>query len=251
MVRFRIKYRKVGAVRYTSHRDVMRIFRRSFAAGGVPVCYSEGFNPHPRLSFGPSLRTGWEGLGEYMDALVEREIPDLHTRCNANLPEGLEVVEYAEVCGSVPKLSADVRAARYEIALDATSLGRSTGWIQFVEESGGRANRAGVEADRPLLDVLERGIRGRFAGARDGRRGGTEPALLEIEVYGQEGEIRIEYLSTMHQGKSLFPEDILEPFIGDPRSLETPMRVARKALYVERNGAFHLPISRGVVQKFI
>ena len=119
MVRLRIKYEKRGPIRFTSHRDLLRIFRRCFAAGEIPVRFSQGFNPHPKFSFGPSLRTGWEGLDEYMDVFLETPIDDAVSRCNTHLPDGFRVIETARVSESVPKLSADVKAARYGVVLDA------------------------------------------------------------------------------------------------------------------------------------
>jgi hypothetical protein len=63
-----------------------------------------------------------------------------------------------------------------------------------------------------------------------------------------DGSISIEYLSTMHGGRSLFPEDVLTPFLGDPSCYRVPMRVARKSLYVERSGKFVSPISRAAME---
>ena len=66
----------------------------------------------------------------------------------------------------------------------------------------------------------------------------------------KDGEMRIQYVSTMDQGKSLFP-DMLEEYIGDSPGMEVPMRVVRTALFVERDGAHHSPISKGVVQNLL
>lgn len=250
MVRFRIRYEKIGPIRYTSHKDLLRIFRRSLAAARIPVCYSQGFNPHPRLSFGPSLRTGWEGLDEYMDVLLERGIDDLDTRCNATLPGGLKIVGCAQVEDSVPKLSADIKAARYEVTVDESNLanGRNTRWERFVRRAGATRNEA---SDKRPFGELEDELRCRFQSAGSGEdRDTPEPSLLEVRITEQAGSLRIEYLSTMHQGKSLFPE-ILERYFGDSLGMEVPMQVMRKALLVERHGAYHSPISKGVVQNLL
>lgn len=247
MVRFRIRYEKVGPIRYTSHRDLLRIFRRCLATADVPVCYSQGFNPHPRISFGPSLRTGWESLDEYLDVLLERPVDDLTMRCNTALPEGLEILEMAQAETSVPKLSADVMAARYQVTVDAANLAPegSPQWADFVR----RAQANGHAGKWPLAE-LEDDLRRRFPSGAASVDGGAGPSLLEINVDEQGDGLRIEYLSTMHQGKGIFP-DVLEPYFGDPDGMTVPFQVVRKALFVARRGAFLSPINKGVVQNLL
>ncbi|UCH82551.1 MAG: DUF2344 domain-containing protein, partial [Candidatus Latescibacterota bacterium] len=118
-MRLRIRYEKRGPIRFTSHRDLLRIFRRCFAAGSVPMRFSQGFNPHPLFSFGPSLRTGWESLDEYMDIFLATPFDGPVSTYNAHLPDGLRVLKTIPVGKSVPKLSADIKAVRYSVVLDA------------------------------------------------------------------------------------------------------------------------------------
>jgi hypothetical protein len=261
MLRERLRYEKRGPMRFTSHRDLMRIFRRAFAAADVPVSFSQGFNPHPRLSFGPSLRTGWEGFDEYMDVLLESPDTDLAPRCNGFLPEGLRILETGSVGERVPKLAADVTGARYEIIVDpADVFERRTELEQPVWESLSGTPAEG-EGDRSaperVLSHLETGIRGRYsdtqnAPSADEPTGPPAPAVLDVrcvETRGIPGSpVMIEYLSTMHGGKSLFPEDVLTPFLGDPYHYRVPLRVARKALYVARGGALVSPMSRAAME---
>jgi radical SAM-linked protein len=250
MVRYRIRYQKVRAIRFTSHRDLLRIFRRSLASANVPVCFSRGFNPHPRFSFGPSLRTGWEGLDEYMDVQLEQAIVDLDTRCNNKLPGGLKIVGFARVGNSVPKLSADIKAARYEVTVDKSNLqeGRKPNWDSFRRKAGAAEPDEGREG---LCRALEDELRRRFdSESADDNGGAREPSLLDIKISEKDGELRIDYLSTMEQGRSLFPE-MLEEYIGDSLGMEVPMKVVRTALLVERDGVYHSPISKGVVQNLL
>jgi hypothetical protein len=253
MVRVRITYKKVGAIRYASHRDLMRIFRRGFTAGGVPVCYSQGFNPHPRLSFGPSLRTGWEGYGECMDVELERHAPDLVARSNANLPDGLEILEAVELTGSTPKLSADIGAARYEVIVDPATLqpGRNASWDRFVTTVADTTSApAGTPAlDERVLSALASDINTRYGPGDDTGEPHDEPRLLDVKLSStKDGDLCLEYLSTMHQGKSIFPEQILEPVMGAALEQDVPWSVVRTGLYVRRHGACHSPTDKGAVQ---
>src|SRR6478672_6634244 len=71
-MKVRIRFSKLGKIRFTSHRDVARIWERALRRAAVPVAYTEGFSPHPKLSFGLALSTGHESLGEYLDVDMRR-----------------------------------------------------------------------------------------------------------------------------------------------------------------------------------
>ncbi len=245
----------------------MRVFRRCFASARIPVSFSHGFNPHPRLSFGPSLRTGWESLDEYMDVPLDMPVTDLAARCNAHLPQGLRILEAAVLCGSVPKLSVDVTAARYEISLDGADVFGEESEVdeQLPNRMFGRPARRETDRGTDVLGALESAIRERFAAgpkedSSDGEAVPGAPVLLKVGTGVSQNEpsgslkdtrITIDYLSTMYGGKSLFPEDILHPFLGDPTGYATPIRVVRTSLYVRRTGDYLSPISRAVVEKRI
>ena len=72
-IRHRVKFAKTAEMRFTSHLDVMRAFQRGLRRAGLPVCFSTGFSPHPRMSFGPPLPLGLTGDGEYFDVLFSRQ----------------------------------------------------------------------------------------------------------------------------------------------------------------------------------
>ena len=69
--RLRFRFSKMGKVRFTSHRDVARMWERALRRSRLPVAYSQGFVPHPLVSFGLALPTGCESLGEYLDVRLE------------------------------------------------------------------------------------------------------------------------------------------------------------------------------------
>ncbi len=262
MLRLRLKYEKTGPIRFTSHRDLMRIFRRSFASADIPVCFSQGFNPHPRLSFGPSLRTGWEGFDEYLDVLLEVPADDFADRCNRYLPDGLRFVETGVVAAPVPKLAADVSAARYEVYVNGTdALERRSGIHKpLLDKVSEEVSQTSPEWLERVTEALGAAIRERFSGASlrastaagGVESGGREPAIIDVRcsAIGGAGDTRvlIEYFSTMHGGRSLFPEDILTPPLADPVGYETPIRVVRRSLYVERGGSYVSPMSRAALE---
>ena len=94
--RVRIRFSKHGKVRFTSHRDVARIWERALRRAEVPIAYTEGFSPRPKLSFGLALSTGHESDGEYLDVAL-RDHDDLAAAnslpalLDPALPDGMEV----------------------------------------------------------------------------------------------------------------------------------------------------------------
>lgn len=76
-MRLRICFSKIGKIRFTSHRDTARIWERGLRRAGLPVAYSEGFTPRPRISFGLALPTGYESEAEYLDVELDAEAAGL------------------------------------------------------------------------------------------------------------------------------------------------------------------------------
>lgn len=222
------------------------------------MCYSQGFNPHPRFSFGPSLRTGWEGCGEYLDAFLERPCGDIVERCTRQLPDGLRILESGTVGEGVPKLAADITGSRYDVRLTESDVcePRPEGETSWMDGASG-VGVSQVQRKHRVLEALAATIVERFGAGRPGGPAGEaddtrRPVVLEARCSETGGEtdasVMIEYVSTMHGGKSLFPEDILTPFLGAPTGYATPVRVTRTALYVERGGEYVSPMSRAALE---
>ncbi len=91
----RITFRKAGRLQYISHLDLQRSMGRIIARAGLPVWYTKGFNPHPKLVFGVPLPVGVESECELLDLRLDRDIPDEAVRdmLNAKLTEELCVLE--------------------------------------------------------------------------------------------------------------------------------------------------------------
>jgi radical SAM family uncharacterized protein/radical SAM-linked protein len=115
--RYRFVFSKSGDARWLSHRQTMDALERMIRAADLPVRYTEGFNPHIRLSMGPALPVGYEGLAETFD--VDCTAP-LHTkhldRANELLPDGVEILDARPLLSGAPKLGRLVAAACYRIS---------------------------------------------------------------------------------------------------------------------------------------
>jgi radical SAM-linked protein len=99
--RLRLRYAKRGRLRFSSHRDFQRAFERAIRRAGVPIAFSAGFNPHPKISYAGAAPTGTASEAEYLEiAVVERCDPEaVRKALDESLPAGLDVLEVVESQG--------------------------------------------------------------------------------------------------------------------------------------------------------
>src|SRR4051794_38437159 len=99
--RLRLRYAKRGRLRFSSHRDFQRAFERAIRRAGVPMAYSAGFNPHPKISYAGAAPTGTASEAEYLEiAVIERLDPQaVRKALDESLPPGLDVLEVVEAQG--------------------------------------------------------------------------------------------------------------------------------------------------------
>lgn len=99
--RLRIRYAKRGRLRFTSHRDFSRAFERAIFRARIPMAYSSGFNPHPRISYAGAAPTGSASEAEYVEIALAQVVDpaDVHDQLEQALPDGLDVVEVVESPG--------------------------------------------------------------------------------------------------------------------------------------------------------
>ncbi|HEX5132508.1 MAG TPA: TIGR03936 family radical SAM-associated protein [Candidatus Krumholzibacteria bacterium] len=233
-MRVRIQFEKLGAVRFTSHKDLLRIFERCFAAAGVPVSWSEGFHPHVRMAFGPPLRTGWESRQEFMDLRLEAPMDGLAEACNEKLPPGLRIVSVVVIDEGTPKLASDIAGVTLEVTLEAGDATAATG------------SRGGEGPDAASIHAA---ITDRFLNTPNADPGA--PRIVDAEVVRNEDAIRIRYTSTVQQQRNVTPEALVLATIGDPDSFRVPIKVTRLAQYVARDERLVSPLDEGVVQTSI
>jgi radical SAM-linked protein len=119
--RIRLRYTKRGRLRFTSHRDFQRAFERALRRAEVPMAYSAGFTPHPKVSYANAAPTGTGSEAEYLEiALTEARDPgNLRALLDASLPTGLDVVDAVEVrtSGLADRLTGSV----WELRLDGVA----------------------------------------------------------------------------------------------------------------------------------
>jgi len=97
-MKYMLKYYRGAELKFISHLDTIRVFERAFRRAGLPVAFSEGFNPHPRFSIALPLALGHESLGELMELTLNKNLTpiEVKNRLNEVLPDGLKILEVNE-----------------------------------------------------------------------------------------------------------------------------------------------------------
>ncbi len=114
--RYRLTFSKTGDARFLSHRQVMDALERVIRAAGLPVRYTQGFNPHIRLSMGPALSVGHEGSAEIFDVDCTAPLNKIHvTKVNSLLPEGVQITDAQALMPGAPSLGKMVDTVRYHL----------------------------------------------------------------------------------------------------------------------------------------
>lgn len=152
----RFRFRKGDEVRFLSHLDLIRTLERAIRRANLPISYSEGFNPRPKMSFGFALAVGILSTGEYGDyEFVEDLDPEeFLIRYNKHLPSGLEVLEAGDLPEGTPTLMSSINAASYELYIpQKTSVEISERWAWLQGQDSYPITRKTKKGTRQV-DVL-------------------------------------------------------------------------------------------------
>ena len=130
MIRVRATFEKCGRAKYISHLDLNRCMLRTFRRSGLPIWYTEGFNPHPYYSFALALSLGFESSCEILDFNLNEEMPydEIRDKLNAVMPEGLKIIKVAE---QKQKITA-ITEAEYSFSLVSDDTERLYGDIEAL-----------------------------------------------------------------------------------------------------------------------
>jgi radical SAM-linked protein len=120
MQRLRIRFSRGEEVKYISHLDLLRLWQRALIRADIPLAYSEGFNPHPRMSLAAPLALGVTGEAELMDIYLSRwSSPHTFTAAiGRQLPQGIEIKQVFNIALTMPSLQSQVRYAEYSVGIE-------------------------------------------------------------------------------------------------------------------------------------
>jgi len=159
-MRIRITFAKQGALRYTGHLDLHRLWERAARRAELPLAYSQGFHPQPKMNIAAALPLGFSSRCEVLDMRLEREVPldGLREKLQGTLPTGIQVASVETVDDKLPALQTLVASAEYEVTLrepiDGTELKRKIDSV-IDSESITRERRGKTYDLRPLIEELK------------------------------------------------------------------------------------------------
>jgi radical SAM-linked protein len=227
-MKIRVRHTKLGKVRFTSHRDSARHWERAVRKAGVPLAYSAGFTPRPRMSFGLALPTGAESLAEYLDMELAADadpagyaLDELATRFSAALPFGYEVTHVVPREAGSASLQEDVVACTWWLTLegvDPMALDAAIATTMAADALPVTRERKGQQSTddvRPAILELSAG------GSHDLPFDDPRPHLCAM-------------LAT--NGRGLRPSELVAAMFPALDPVDTAARVLRTQQWIERDG---------------
>lgn len=253
----RIRFSRGEEVKFISHLDMMKVFERAIRRSGLPIAYSQGFNPHPQMVFGLPLAVGMTSEGEYADFELTQEIEPAQfmERLNASLPEAVRVTAVAQKYSGA-NIMASICGADYEIE------------VYFNEELAVEKIKNVVElllardSIKVMKEVKAKGSKGKSGkgkGKGDSESGGRElketeirPLILSVEVepaksipagyetFQSAFVIRAQF--SAGSAANLRPEMFINALKEQGEIPIAAYRIHRKALYAAINGRMENPL---------
>ncbi len=214
--RLRVRYAKRGPLRFSSHRDFQRAFERALRRSGVPMAYSAGFSPHPKISYSGASPTGVASEAEYLEiAVTERVDPAaLRDALDASLPHGLDILEVVEAAGG--SLPDRLTASRWRIVLPGVSGDAAAAAVRtFLAADEVLVVRRLKDGQR-TLNARAPVVRAEVEDDRAGRRSESSADSSGVEAAGQrrgdpavEADCAILGLVVRHVTPAVRPDDVL------------------------------------------
>ena len=126
MQRLRLRFGRGEEVKFISHLDVVRFWERAFRRAQIPLAYSQGFTPHPRISVAAPLAVGVTSEAEFMDVWLNRWMPpeSFTMRVKDQLPQGFDIFDVREMGLSIPSLQSCLAFAEYRVELRSEKTGQ-------------------------------------------------------------------------------------------------------------------------------
>jgi len=185
--RLRIRYAKRGRLRFTSHRDFSRAFERAIFRARVPMAYSSGFNPHPRISYAGAAPTGSASEAEYLEIGLAQvvDLADIRAALEEALPDGLDVVAIAESPGG--SLSDLLEASHWVLDVGSAAEDAAAAVAAFLAEES-------VSVER----MTKKGL----------REFDCRAAVVRLAAGPRDGGARLD-LVLRHGVPSVRPDDVL------------------------------------------
>lgn len=222
-LRIRMKYKKTGRMRFISHLDLMTLFQRAAFRANVPVVFSQGFNPHPKISFGPALSVGIESEAEYLDMDTDPfvDITSTVKAMNRTLPEGIRILEARTVSRKARSLSDGIGRILYDVYLpDALAEDLDRRVKQFLD----------------MQEVLVE---------RDGKKKDIRPSVESVTASVSAAGATLTFVLNEKGGVKARIQDVLSKMLNINDNEVAMLRIVRTGQLMQENGGWLAPMTVG------
>lgn len=192
-MRIRVTFSKTEPMRFTSHLDLFRAWERTLRRASMPILFSQGYNPRPRMQLAAALPLGFTSSCEVIDIWLEDDAPQVSDMKSVLIqvqPPGIEIQDVIEIDPQDPPLQKRVRSAEYMVTLLDSMSQLSDRVANLLQKDTLQRERRGKTYDlRPLIEDLtlkpaDGGKHKIFMRlfAQEGKTGRPEEVLLALEI---------------------------------------------------------------------
>lgn len=229
-MKIRLRYEKTEVGRYLSHLDLARTMERTLRRAEVPLAFSEGFNPHPRMSFASALAVGITGENEFLDVELRRRVnrEKLEQSIREAMPPALKLKQLEEIPMNGKSLSALINLAAYRFLVSAEKIHEDdvqTG-IDRTLAATELWRQPKVKPGKKIIPAKE-----------------VRSLIRQINVSRENGWLKIEMALVMNNTAQLRPQEVwamLAEFGGFEAAAVS--QVCRTGLYIEEDGKAYMPM---------
>ena len=199
--RLRVWFGKQGDMALVSHLDLMRLFDRVMRRAGLPVAFTGGFHPHPRIALASALSLGSTSSGEIVDFELTQpmDVEDFRTQLVSQLPSDIPIYRIEEIDLKAPAANQAMKAAEYLLTISTPGNVEADKWQDWIV--------AILDQDEILSEVMTKSGKQQSINLRDRL---FEIDLVQVNTSPAESQAILRYLgSCRHDGVILRPEQIL------------------------------------------
>ena len=219
MSRYALLFEKTGLIRFTSHLDLLRMFKRAFRRSEIPVSYSQGFNPHPKMGFCQPLSLGYTGLAELIEFQTDSDSGrnEWMSRISESLPEGINLLNMGIIGDGQRSMAASCFAADYDIEFDVPY-----GLKDFDAEITGFMSHN-------TITVSKKAKKGKVAEID------IKPRIRSLKAVDRDDRLVLEATLDSGSESNLSPELLIKAFCDQtlPFVERYDIQVTRKKLYID------------------
>lgn len=216
----RMQFRKTREGRFLSHLDLMHTWERVIRRSRLPLAFSQGFNPHPKINFASACAVGTTSDGEYMDMELTEDMPltQVKAALDQAMPPAFEVTALKVVQGKTPSLMSIITRARYQL------------WLEFVAEVTQAQLDDAVEQFWRREEVIVYRYK---KNSKDKKPVNIRPGVYQIELRAERNHATLQILVQSGNEGNVRPEEVAYGLMsaGMP-PVQSVVRIHRDGLYL-------------------